>query len=60
MHLADWVENIAWHFPWLSMGCRSVEVLPALQTAGGKILMEKHIGFFLWPFLVFVIEKPAD
>ncbi|MEJ2532262.1 MAG: class I SAM-dependent methyltransferase [Halioglobus sp.] len=59
-HLADWVENIAWHFPWLSMGCRSVEVLPALQTAGGKILLEEHIGFFLWPFLVFVIEKPAN
>lgn len=58
-YLADRVENIAWHFPLLSMGCRSVDVLPALQSLGGKVLLSKQIGVFLWPFLVFVIEKPA-
>lgn len=58
-YLADRVEDIAWHFPWLSMGCRSVDVLPALEKAGGRVLLSKHIGVFLWPFLVFVIEKPA-
>ena len=58
-YLADWVENIAWHFPWLSMGCRSVSVLSALENAGGKVLLEKYIGVPLWPFHVFVIEKPA-
>ena len=57
-YLADRVENIAWHFPWLSMGCRSVNVLPALENAGGKVLLLKHIGVPLWPFLVFVMEKP--
>lgn len=57
--LADRIEDIAWRFPWLSMGCRSVSVLPALQNAGGKLLLLKHIGVPLWPFLVFVIEKPA-
>ena len=58
-YLADRVEDIAWHFPLLSMGCRPVDVLPALENLGGKVLLSKYIGVFLWPFLVFVIEKPA-
>lgn len=58
-YLADRVEDIAWRFPWLSMGCRSVNVLPALEKAGGKTILIKHIGVPLWPFLVFIIEKPA-
>lgn len=57
--LADRVEDIAWRFPWLSMGCRSVNVLPVLENAGGKVVLSKYIGFPLWPFLVFVIEKPT-
>lgn len=57
-YLSDRVEDIAWRFPWLSMGCRSVNVLPALKKAGGKVLLLEHIGVPLWPFLVFVIEKP--
>jgi len=57
--LADWVEDIAWRFPWLSMGCRSVSVLPALENAGGKVILSKYIGVPLWPFLLFVIEKPT-
>jgi ubiquinone/menaquinone biosynthesis C-methylase UbiE len=57
--LADRVEDAAWRFPWLSMGCRSVNVLPALENAGGRVLLSKHIGVPLWPFLVFVIEKPT-
>ena len=59
-YLADRVEDIAWRFPWLSMGCRSVSVLPALKNAGGKVLLSKYIGVPLWPFLVVVIEKPAN
>jgi demethylmenaquinone methyltransferase/2-methoxy-6-polyprenyl-1,4-benzoquinol methylase len=58
-YLANRVEDIAWHFPWLSMGCRSVSVIPALENAGGKVVLLKHIGVPLWPFLVFVIDKPA-
>lgn len=57
--LADRVEDWAWHFPSLSMGCRSVEVLPTLISVGGKVLFLRRIGIPLWPFLVFVIEKPA-
>lgn len=57
--LADRVEDWAWQFPSLSMGCRSVEVLPALKSAGGKILFSKSIGVPLWPFLVFIAEKPG-
>lgn len=56
--LADRVEDVAWRIPWLSMGCRSVRVLPALQKAGGMVLFCKHIGVPLWPFIVFVVEKP--
>jgi demethylmenaquinone methyltransferase / 2-methoxy-6-polyprenyl-1,4-benzoquinol methylase len=57
--IARLVENLAWHMPWLSMGCRAVDVLPTLEKAGGKIVFSRHIGIPLWPFLVFVIEKPA-
>ena len=57
--LADRVEDIAWRLPWLSMGCRAVEVLPALERAGGRVLFVKRIGVPLWPFVVFVVEKPA-
>jgi len=56
--LADKVEDIAWRFPWLSMGCRAVNVLPALLQAGGRVEFIKRIGVPLWPFVVFVIEKP--
>jgi demethylmenaquinone methyltransferase/2-methoxy-6-polyprenyl-1,4-benzoquinol methylase len=58
-YLADHVERIVWRFPWLSMGCRSVNVLPALEDAGGAVLLSRRIGVPLWPFLVFIIEKPA-
>ena len=53
------VESVVWHMPWLSMGCRAVEVLPALEQAGGKVVFSKHIGFPLWPFFVFIVQKPA-
>jgi len=57
--LADRVEDLAWRFPSLSMGCRSVSVLPALKRAGGKVLLSRNIGLPLWPFFVFIVEKPA-
>ncbi len=57
--LALCVENIAWHFPRLSMGCRPVSVLPALDKAGGRVVFLKHIGPPLWPFLLFIVEKPS-
>lgn len=57
--LAGRVEDIAWRFPRLSMGCRSVIVLPTLTAAGAQVVLLKQIGFPLWPFLVFVAEKPA-
>jgi demethylmenaquinone methyltransferase/2-methoxy-6-polyprenyl-1,4-benzoquinol methylase len=56
---ADRVEDIAWRLPWLSMGCRSVTVLPALEKAGGRVIFSKQIGVPLWPFRVFVVEKPT-
>jgi len=58
--LAGKVENLAWHFPRLSMGCRSVSVLPALERAGAKVIFRRSIGVPLWPFLVFVAEKPGE
>jgi len=56
--LADRIESVAWRMPWLSMGCRPVEVLPALVEAGGRVVFETRIGVPFWPFLVFVVEKP--
>ena len=58
--LADRVENIVWHFPGISLGCRSVSVLPVLEQLACRIIFKKHIGIPLWPFLVFVAEKPAS
>lgn len=56
--LAEWAERIYWNIPELSLGCRAVEVLPALRQAGGRVIFKKRIGVPLWPFLVFVMEKP--
>jgi len=57
--LADRVEDLIWRCPALSLGCRSVWVLPALQRAGCRVLLQKYIGVPLWPFFVLVVEKPA-
>jgi demethylmenaquinone methyltransferase/2-methoxy-6-polyprenyl-1,4-benzoquinol methylase len=57
--LADRIENVAWHIPSISLGCRSVAVLPTLEQLGCRIVFEKRIGVPLWPFLVFVAEKPV-
>jgi len=56
--LAEQVEGVVWRFPALSLGCRSVSVLPALEQAGGKVVFHRMIGVPLWPFVVFVVEKP--
>ena len=56
--LADRVEWLVWHIPSISLGCRPVSVLSGLNQAGGKIVFEKRIGIPLWPFAVFVLEKP--
>lgn len=56
--LADRVEDIVWHIPAISLGCRSVSVVPALERAGGRVVFEQRIGVPLWPFVVAVIEKP--
>jgi ubiquinone/menaquinone biosynthesis C-methylase UbiE len=57
--LADRVESVAWRFPWLSLGCRSVTVLPVLESAGARVLFKRYTGVPLWPFLVLVLEKPT-
>lgn len=56
--LANVVEDVVWRFPTLSLGCRSVSVLPALERAGARTLFTRYIGIPLWPFFVFVMEKP--
>ncbi len=56
--LADRVENVVWRFPSLSLGCRSVVVLPTFEQLGCKLIFKQRIGVPLWPFLVFVVEKP--
>lgn len=57
--LADRVEGLVWRFPAVSLGCRAVTVLPTLQRAGALVRFDAHIGIPLWPFAVFVLEKPA-
>ena len=55
--LATRIENAVWHLPWISMGCRSVHVLPALKESGASLVWHKTIGVPLWPFEVFVVRK---
>jgi ubiquinone/menaquinone biosynthesis C-methylase UbiE len=57
--LADKVERAVWLIPSISLGCRSVSVLPTLEQAGCKVIFKKNIGIPLWPFFVFVVQKPA-
>jgi ubiquinone/menaquinone biosynthesis C-methylase UbiE len=55
--LADRVEDFAWLIPSLSMGCRAIDVLPAVRQSDAKILVNKSIGIPLWPFRVLVMQK---
>jgi hypothetical protein len=57
--LSDRVEDLAWRFPGISMGCRAVSVLPALRAAGAEMVFRRRLGVPLYPFLVFVATKPA-
>jgi len=57
--MADKVENIVWMMPYLSLGCRAVSVLPTFEQLGCKTNFKKKIGIPLWPFIVFVVEKPS-
>lgn len=54
------VEDVVWRWPQLSLGCRSVSVLPALEALGAQVLTDKQIGIPLWPFRVLVVKKPAS
>lgn len=58
--VADKVESFIWHFPSISLGCRSVSVLPVLERAGCKVTFKSRIGVPFWPFLVFVAAKPTN
>ncbi len=55
---ADIVERVVWHVPAVSLGCRSVAVLPILLDLGCTPLLVVRIGMPLWPFLVAVVERP--
>jgi demethylmenaquinone methyltransferase / 2-methoxy-6-polyprenyl-1,4-benzoquinol methylase len=56
--IAAGVEALAWRIPALSLGCRAVTVLPALVGSGARVIFRRRIGVPLWPFEVFVVEKP--
>jgi len=58
--VARLVEDMVWHFPSISLGCRAVNVLPTFRQLGGRIVFKRKIGVPLWPFLVFVVEKPGN
>ncbi len=57
--LASAVESVVWRIPSLSMGCRPVSTLPALESAGARVVMQRHFGVPLWPFVFYVVEKPG-
>lgn len=55
--LVSGIENAAWRWPTLSLGCRPVSVLPSLSALGAERVFDRRIGV-LWPFQVFVVKKP--
>ncbi|MBI4509037.1 MAG: class I SAM-dependent methyltransferase [Deltaproteobacteria bacterium] len=57
--VAHRAEKVLWRFPSLTLGCRAVSVLPALEKAGAQVLLDTRIGVPLWPFQVLVVQKPA-
>jgi demethylmenaquinone methyltransferase/2-methoxy-6-polyprenyl-1,4-benzoquinol methylase len=57
--LAERVENVVWKLPSVSLGCRAVSVLPTLENLGCRTVFKTLIGVPLWPFQVFVVEKPT-
>lgn len=56
--LADRVEDLVWRWPQVSLGCRSVSVLPHLTRLGAEVVFDRRIGIPLWPFRVFVVRRP--
>jgi ubiquinone/menaquinone biosynthesis C-methylase UbiE len=56
--LAGSLERLLWRLPQLSLGCRPVDVLPALHRAGARTDLDRLIGLPLWPFSVIVAVKP--
>jgi ubiquinone/menaquinone biosynthesis C-methylase UbiE len=52
------VEDLVWRWPQVSLGCRAVTVLPELERLGAHVVTDTRIGVPLWPFRVFVVEKP--
>lgn len=56
--LAHRLEDAIWRFPRLTMGCRPVTTLPALEEAGAVVELEKRIGNPLLPFIVYAVRKP--
>jgi ubiquinone/menaquinone biosynthesis C-methylase UbiE len=57
--LADRVEDLVWRWPQVSLGCRSVEVLPTLLGLGAELVAERRLGVPLWPFHAFAVRKPT-
>lgn len=58
--LADRVEDVVWRWPGVSLGCRSVEVLPDVLALGAELVFERRFGVPLWPFHAFAVRKPED
>jgi len=56
--LSGRIESIVWRFPFISLGCRAIDVLPYLKEAGVEVVFERRTGVPLWPFKVFVVRKP--
>jgi len=56
--VADRVESLVWRLPSVSLGCRAVSVLPTLERLGCKPVFRARIGIPLWPFQIFIVEKP--
>lgn len=51
------IERFIWLFPRLSMGCRNINLLPAIERMNVELVENKLIGFVPWYFRVLILKK---
>lgn len=56
--MAHGIESLISHWPALYLGCRSIDVAPALVAAGAENIYDDMIGVPLWPFRILIFAKP--
>jgi ubiquinone/menaquinone biosynthesis C-methylase UbiE len=55
--ISSGIERIIWKFPWLSLGCRNIELMSGIRKLDVEVIEEKLIGFIPFYFKIIIIRK---